>query len=98
MSMWRVLDRISEGRFAIALGMLLTEWISALCALPGVLLLLWCFSNPAANINGVSAWFISAPLVLLAVIFQTAYVMLERRPNPKQILDASPAQKFPELD
>lgn len=95
MSMWRVLDRVGEGRFVIAIGMLLTEWIAALCALPGVLLLLWCFSNPAANINGVSAWFVSVPLIVLAIVFEGAYVILEKRPPPKR---TPPVQEFPGLD
>jgi hypothetical protein len=75
-SMWGALSRAS-----IALAMLLANLGSGLCLLIGVLFILWYFASPAANVNGVPAWVIGAPLVVLAIVLQTAYIMLRERRN-----------------
>lgn len=63
----------------IALVMLLANLGSGLCLLVGVLFILWYFASPAANVNGVSAGAIGVPLVVLAIVLQTTYIMLRDR-------------------
>jgi|SRR5215469_8836073 len=96
MSMWRVLDRVSKGRFAIALGMFVTDWSSAVCLLVGGFMLLWWFADKGANINGVPLWIVAVPLLVLAVVFKGAYMMLESRPAPRRTTESP--QEFPERD